>query len=41
MTKEEKICFRGKMEALTLKFAADVVALLNRFGGGENRNTRL
>ena len=41
MTKEEKIRFRGEMEARTLKFAADVAALLRRFGGDENRNTRL
>ena len=40
MTKEEKIRFRGEMEARTLKFAADVAALLKRFGGDENRNTR-
>ena len=41
MTKEEKIRFRGEMEARTLKFAADVATLLKRFGGDENRNTRL
>ena len=41
MTKEEKIRFRGEMETRTLKFAADVAALLKRFGGDENRNTRL
>ena len=41
MTTEEKIRFRGEMEARTLKFAADVAALLKRFGGDENRNTRL
>ena len=41
VTKEEKIRFRGEMETRTLKFAADVAALLMRFGGDENRNTRL
>ena len=41
MTEEEKLCrqrFRAEFETRTVKFAADVAALLKRFGGDKNRN---
>ena len=40
MTKEEKVRFRGEMEARTLRFAADVHRLIQNVHGDEFKNFR-